>query len=43
MQKNDNRFKKLKLIKEKRKKENATELKKLNIESQAYNNNKKCD
>ena len=42
MQKNDNRFKKLKLIKEKRKKENATELQKPNVEAEVYNN-KKCD
>ena len=41
MQKNDNRFKKLKLIKEKRKKENATELQKPNVEAEVYSNNKK--
>ena len=46
MSKNNNRFKKLKLKKEKRKnflkKENSTELQKPNIEAEVYNNNKKC-
>ena len=42
MQKNNNRFKKLKLIKEKRKKENTTELQKPNVEAEVYNN-KKCE
>ena len=43
MQKNNNRFKKLKLKKrEKRKKENFPELEKPNIEAEVCNN-KKCD
>ena len=42
MQKNNNWFKKLKLKKEK-KKENSTELQKPNVESEVYNNYKKCD
>ena len=42
MQKNNNRFKKLKLKKEKRNKENnSPELQKPNIELEVYNNNKK--
>ena len=40
MQKNNNRFKKLKLIKEKRKKENTTELQKPNVEAEVYDNKK---
>ena len=44
MSKNNNRFKKLKLKKEKRKnflkKENSTELQKLKAEAEVYNNNK---
>ena len=52
MQKKYNRFKnsKLKLqkkrmkkIKEERKKENSTELQRPNVEAEIYNNNKKCD
>ena len=48
MSKNNNRFKKLKLKKEKRilkkeKEENSRELQKPNIEAEVYNNNKKCD
>jgi len=42
MYKNNNRFKKLKLKKEKRKTENATELQKPNVEAKVYND-KKCD
>ena len=38
---NINRFKKLKLKKEK-KEENSTELQKSNIEAEVYINNKKC-
>ena len=47
-----NRFLKIKIIKKRKngrrkkkdiKKENATELQKLNIDTEAYNNNKKCD
>ena len=45
MSKNNNRFKKLKLKKEKRKnflkKENSIELQKPNVEAWVYNNNKK--
>ena len=41
MQKNNNRFKKLKLKKEREKKNNSTELQKPNIEAEAYNINKK--
>ena len=41
MQKNNNRFKKLKL-KGGEKKENSTELQKPNVETEVYNN-KKCD
>ena len=36
-------FKKLKLKKEKRKKENSTELQKPNVEAEVYDNNKKYD
>ena len=43
MQKNNNRFKKLKLKKEREKKNNSTELQKPNIEAEAYDNNKKCE
>ena len=46
MQKNNNRFKKLKLKKrEKRKikKENSPELQKPNVEAEVYDNNKKYD
>ena len=49
VEKNNNRFKKLKIkIKkiekgEKKKKENATELQKPNIEAEVYNNNNECD
>ena len=42
MYKNNDRFKKLKLKKEKRKTENATELQKPNVEAKVYND-KKCD
>ena len=42
MQKNNNRFKKLKIkTKEKEKKENPTELQKPNIVAEVYNSNKK--
>ena len=51
MQKNNNRFKKLKIKRKKRKKkarrkkerkkENSTELQKPNIDAKVYNNNKK--
>ena len=41
--KNNNRFKKLKLKREREKKENYTELQKSNIETEIYNNIKKCD
>ena len=30
-------------MEEKRKKENSTELQRLNVEAEVYNNNKKCD
>jgi len=49
VEKNNNRLKKLKIkIKkiekgEKKKKENATELQKPNIEAEVYNNNNECD
>ena len=43
MQKNNNRFKKLKLKKQREKKKNSTELQKPNIEAEAYDNNKKCE
>ena len=46
MQKKYNRFEKLKIKiikKEKRKKENSTELQKPNVEAEVYDNNKKCD
>ena len=44
MYKNNNRFKKLKLKKEiRKKKENSTELLKLNVEVEVYNSNKKYD
>ena len=44
MQKNNNRFKKLKLKKEKRNKENnSPELQKPNMEAEVYNNNKQGD
>ena len=49
VEKDNNRLKKLKIkIKkiekgEKKKKENATELQKPNIEAEVYNNNNECD
>ena len=44
MYKNNNRFKKLKLKKEiRKKKENSTELLKLHVEVEVYNSNKKYD
>ena len=43
MYKNNDRFKKLKLKKEKRKTENATELQKPTIEAEVFNKNKKSD
>ena len=42
MQKNSNRFKKLKKKKKKYIKENSPELQKPNVEAEVYNN-KKCD
>ena len=42
MQKNINKFKKIKLKREKKKKVNSTELQKPNIEEEDYND-KKCD
>ena len=42
MLKNNNRFKKLKK-RERKEKENATELQKPNVQAEVYNNNKKCD
>ena len=46
MQKNNNRFRKLKIEirkRKERKKGNFTELQKLNVEAEVYNNNKICD
>ena len=46
MQKNNNRFKKLKFKtkkKEKKKEENSTELQKPRVEAEVYDNNKQCD
>ena len=54
MQKNYNRFKKIKnqnykkekrkkILEEEGKKENSTELQKPNVEAEGYSNNKKCD
>ena len=47
MQKNNNRYKKLKIkikkIEKKITEENSTELQKPNVEAEAYDNNKKCD
>ena len=49
MQKNNNRFLKIKIKKrgdkkqKKKKKENSTELKKDNIQAEVYNSNKNCD
>ena len=49
MQKNNNRFLKIKIIKKKKKEEvrggeeNSTELQKPSVEAEVYNNNKKCD
>ena len=44
VEKNYNRFKKIKIKKtEKKKKVNPTELQKPNIEAEVYNKNKKCD
>ena len=40
MQKNNNRFKKLK---KRWGEENSTELQKLNLEAEVYKNNRKCD
>ena len=44
VEKNNNRFKKLKIkIKRERKKEHAIELQKPNVEAEVYNSNKKYD
>ena len=47
VEKNNNRFKRLKKIIKKRKKERkmktCTELQKFNVETEVYNSNKKCD
>ena len=45
MQKNNNRFTKLKIKikkRERKKEDNSTELQKLNVEAEVYDNNKKC-
>ena len=43
MQKNNNRFKKLKIKIKERKKENSPEWQKLSVEAEVYNNNKNYD
>ena len=47
MQKNNNRFKTLKIqikkIERRKEKGNSTELQKPNVEAEVYNNRKKCD
>ena len=43
VEKNNNRFKKLKLRKREKKEENSTELQKPNVEAEVYSSNKKCD